>query len=607
MKGTKYEMLSSNKIMITKRYKMKKRIMAILVVATLLVNSNLSMAAIKEPTSDSINEPLATSVSDTIYTWQGEITGWGGPNSYPSSVNHEQGIGENNFCWENLTNMGFSNGYGSAYGCGLELMNPYSPYLQGTDNEMAQFIKKMKNPRIKVTLKNGGAASSWNWDAELSFPSGKEIALPEGYLDTGYFALFGNDDVIIKVEIYDVGQNGGQSTATSKPMKTSTPGSSSKPESADNYTGQEAIYQNNLSIYQIQRSDERMMEYLLMEPDNVYAYLINDEIREVCQEITKNCNTDMEKLQAIHDWVCNNLYYENSDNHGEGTGVGAIWVFYHRGTRCEGYADLTAAMCREVGIPCKEMWGTAVPENIDGLTIQEIKKLASNNPYIRHAWNEAWVNGRWVLLDTTWDSQNYSSTSYSEVVYRPCKQNYFDMSLEEFSKTHIFDEYISIFEYLFDEWDQKTNTDQSENTARPTDVPMATPSSKPTNSSDATDNSRQETQSSEAVGIKKEKKKLIQKPGKVKIKRLKKDGRGCAKITWGKVKCNEGYQIQYSRKRNFSGKKITTSRSKSACIFGKSKKTYYVRVRAVNWGWTSQIQYGYKYGKWSKVRKVRLK
>lgn len=23
-----------------------------------------------------------------------------------------------------------------------------------------------------------------------------------------------------------------------------------------------------------------------------------------------------------------------------------------------------------------------------------------------HAWNEFWLNGRWVILDTTWDSQN---------------------------------------------------------------------------------------------------------------------------------------------------------------------------------------------------------
>lgn len=99
---------------------------------------------------------------------------------------------------------------------------------------------------------------------------------------------------------------------------------------------------------------------------------------------------------------------------------------------------------------------------------------------------------------------------------------------------------------------------------------------------------------------------FIKKPGRVTINKLKKKGQGCAKITWKKVKCNEGYQIQYSRKRNFSTKKKITSFSKSTFILGKSKKTYYVRVRAVNMGWISQTKYGYKYGKWSKAKKIKL-
>lgn len=100
---------------------------------------------------------------------------------------------------------------------------------------------------------------------------------------------------------------------------------------------------------------------------------------------------------------------------------------------------------------------------------------------------------------------------------------------------------------------------------------------------------------------------LIQKPGKVTIKKLKKSGKGCAKVSWGKVKCNDGYQIQYSRNRSFSNKKQDSTYSQSIYIFGKSKKIYYVRVRAVNWGRTSQTNYGNKYGKWSNIKKIKLK
>ncbi len=100
---------------------------------------------------------------------------------------------------------------------------------------------------------------------------------------------------------------------------------------------------------------------------------------------------------------------------------------------------------------------------------------------------------------------------------------------------------------------------------------------------------------------------LIQKPARVKIKKFKKAGKGCAKVTWGKVKCTRGYQIQYSRTRNFTKKTKRTTTSRSVYLWLKPRKVYYIRVRAVNYGWKTQTQKGYKYGKWSKVKKIRLK
>lgn len=156
-----------------------------------------------------------STVVGPVYVWEGEMTGWGGPGSYPSSATHAQGSGEGNFYYSDLTNIKNSTGYG----CGLEFMNPYNPYFTGDANEMAQFFTKMKNPRIKVTLKNGGVASSWNWDVELSFSSGQEVVLPDGYLDNGYFVLFGNDDMITKVEFYDVTQDIGQNINSPNPSE----------------------------------------------------------------------------------------------------------------------------------------------------------------------------------------------------------------------------------------------------------------------------------------------------------------------------------------------------------------------------------------------------
>lgn len=200
--------------------KVRKKMAVLLVIALVLTGLHI--------------EVCMTKAADQAksYIWRGEVTGWGGPTSYPSSSNHVQGTGEDNFT--ESTDMTV---YTASYGCGLELMNSYNPAFTGQENEMVEFIKGMKNPRIKVTLKNGGAASVFNWDEELGFPSGKEMEIPEGYLEKGYFALFGNNDVITRVEIYDIGE------------KLHTPGITEKPEATD--SGNQSIQNYDFNLLTI--------------------------------------------------------------------------------------------------------------------------------------------------------------------------------------------------------------------------------------------------------------------------------------------------------------------------------------------------------------------
>ena len=157
------------------------------------------------------------SVQPTIkvdYYMEGSFTGWGGEEAYPSSKGHAQDSGDPNFYYADRTNIVV----GKGYNCGLELMNPYNDLFTGAENEMSEFIQNMKTPAIRVTLENGGTASAWNWHTELSIPSGEEVILTKEYLESGYFALFGNDDTIIKVEIYDKGESSDPS-----PSKSATP------------------------------------------------------------------------------------------------------------------------------------------------------------------------------------------------------------------------------------------------------------------------------------------------------------------------------------------------------------------------------------------------
>lgn len=181
-----------------------------------------SISPLPDPEQPDISTPSQTPAPSAkmVYKAEGNWTGWGGTDSYPSAAGHEQGDGTGNTYDPSLTNMVVSSGYL----CGLELMNPYNPVFAGADNEMAVFIKKMKQPVIRVTLKNGGAASGWNWSTELSLPSGKEVPLTTNYLKNNYFVLFGNDDTITKVEIYDAYiENQTAAPSTTAPKQTMIP------------------------------------------------------------------------------------------------------------------------------------------------------------------------------------------------------------------------------------------------------------------------------------------------------------------------------------------------------------------------------------------------
>ena len=162
-----------------------------------------------------------------VYQFVGSITGWGGPDTYPSSKDHEQGDGGSNSVNESLTNIKVVLG---SYKCGLELMNKYSDNFIGASNELSQIIKGMTDPVIRVTLKNGGAASAYNWYDELKCPSGEEVALTKEFLRNEYVGLFGNDDTITKVEIYDRAAVAVEPGDTKEPEQTAEPKDTKKPE-----------------------------------------------------------------------------------------------------------------------------------------------------------------------------------------------------------------------------------------------------------------------------------------------------------------------------------------------------------------------------------------
>lgn len=95
-----------------------------------------------------------------------------------------------------------------------------------------------------------------------------------------------------------------------------------------------------------------------------------------------------------------------------------------------------------------------------------------------------------------------------------------------------------------------------------------------------------------------------EKPDKVMILSLKNGTSKIITAKWKKVSGAKGYQIQYalSKKKLSKGERKYVKKTSVTIKKLKKKKTYYVRVRAYKQSGKKKV-----YGKWSKVRKIKIK
>ena len=141
------------------------------------------------------------------------------------------------------------------------------------------------------------------------------------------------------------------------------------------------------------RTDEYVLDYyknkgILIAP--MYADVVKQ-----AQIITDGISDDYEKARAIQQWVNRNIMYDWGA-HYSGTSpkyLSAPDVLKGRLTICEGFTNLTVALLQAVDIPAKKVTGTG-----NG---------------IPHAWTEAFVDNRWVFIDSTWGDFDLSPSLYS--------------------------------------------------------------------------------------------------------------------------------------------------------------------------------------------------
>lgn len=99
---------------------------------------------------------------------------------------------------------------------------------------------------------------------------------------------------------------------------------------------------------------------------------------------------------------------------------------------------------------------------------------------------------------------------------------------------------------------------------------------------------------------------IVKKPKKVSSVKVKKTGKKKLKVSWKQITGQDGYEVQYALNKSFTKSKKTKNygrKTHDVTLKGlKSKKTYYVRVRAYKKNGTKNV-----YGSWSVVKKTKVK
>ena len=146
--------------------------------------------------------------------------------------------------------------------------------------------------------------------------------------------------------------------------------------------------------------------------------------------IHDNSDSESEMFRYAHDWVAQNIAYD----------VGAYWddkqavtdaygVIAYGKTVCSGYANLLKLLCDELGIRSETVLGYARGANFDPFTESQRDPEETND---LHLWNAVYLEGRWLLVDVTWNAGSASPDGF----WFNYNLNYYKTDPDLFAYTH---------------------------------------------------------------------------------------------------------------------------------------------------------------------------
>ena len=149
-----------------------------------------------------------------------------------------------------------------------------------------------------------------------------------------------------------------------------------------------------------------------IDPANCLGGWVADSVKKKAAEIVGSETDPYEKIHKLFKWVHYNIQYDYGRLYGYSSlpnYTAPADVLEHKYAVCEGFANLLCAMIRSQGIPAivTSCYGQ------DDFGGKDLATVSGSN----HVYTEAYVNGRWVLMDATWGYNTSSGTEYFDVSY----------------------------------------------------------------------------------------------------------------------------------------------------------------------------------------------
>ena len=208
------------------------------------------------------------------------------------------------------------------------------------------------------------------------------------------------------------------------------------------------------------------------EYSEMYQYK-QDYIKSVADRICSGAENDYEKIRRIYEYTAENFYYDiiafrekalqyadpyqsiyNFEN--KLSSVNSVRGVVH--ITCQGYSAIFIALARSQGIPSRMIFGhhLSVPSN--NWTTEEYKMSL-----LDHWWAEAYVGGRWVMIDcTTGTTNQYNKHEFSTRERGLTNYALFDPSKEMAAMGHVYMNVYPDFrrvKYLTNQYDINTLRD----------------------------------------------------------------------------------------------------------------------------------------------------